>query len=87
LVPCSGWAEAEFCERDASNGPEDVAERAYSGLIGVPERLEIEDNAENDAGVKAGIPDMTYRALRRTFATQFQRHGSPKELKQFLWQP
>ncbi|MGB7758504.1 MAG: hypothetical protein WBL61_01675 [Bryobacteraceae bacterium] len=28
---------------------------------------------------KAGIPDMTYRALRRTFATQFQRHGSPKD--------
>ena len=22
---------------------------------------------------------MTYRALRRTFATQFQRHGSPKD--------
>lgn len=29
--------------------------------------------------VKAGIPDMTYRALRRTFATEFQRHGSPKD--------
>jgi hypothetical protein len=28
---------------------------------------------------KAGIPDTTYRALRRTFATQFQRHGSPKD--------
>jgi integrase len=28
---------------------------------------------------KAGIPDMTYRPLRRTFATQFQRHGSPKD--------
>jgi len=28
---------------------------------------------------KAGINDMTYRALRRTFATQFQRHGSPKD--------
>jgi integrase len=28
---------------------------------------------------KAGIPDMTYRALRRTFATQFQRHGSRKD--------
>ena len=28
---------------------------------------------------RAGIPDMTYRALRRTFATQFQRHGSPKD--------
>jgi hypothetical protein len=23
--------------------------------------------------------DMTYRALRRTFATEFQRHGSPKD--------
>jgi hypothetical protein len=22
---------------------------------------------------------MTYRALRRTFATEFQRHGSPKD--------
>ncbi len=29
--------------------------------------------------VTAGIPDMTYRALRRTFATEFQRHGSPKD--------
>jgi integrase len=29
--------------------------------------------------VSAGIPDMTYRALRRTFATEFQRHGSPKD--------
>ena len=28
---------------------------------------------------KAGIPDLTYRALRRTFATEFQRHGSPKD--------
>jgi integrase len=28
---------------------------------------------------KAGIVDMTYRALRRTFATEFQRHGSPKD--------
>jgi len=28
---------------------------------------------------KAGIPDMTYRALRRTFTTEFQRHGSPKD--------
>jgi integrase len=27
----------------------------------------------------AGIPDMTYRALRRAFATEFQRHGSPKD--------
>jgi integrase len=30
---------------------------------------------------KAGIRDMTYRAPRRTFATQFQRHGSPKDAK------
>ncbi len=28
---------------------------------------------------KAGIRDMTYRALRRTFATQFQRYGSPRD--------
>jgi len=28
---------------------------------------------------KAGVLDMTYRALRRTFATEFQRHGSPKD--------
>jgi integrase len=28
---------------------------------------------------KGGIADMTYRTLRRTFATQFQRHGSPKD--------
>jgi integrase len=28
---------------------------------------------------KAGVSDMSYRALRRTFATEFQRHGSPKD--------
>jgi len=28
---------------------------------------------------KAGIPDLTYQALRRTFATRFQRYGSPKD--------
>ncbi len=29
--------------------------------------------------VKAGVPDLTYQALRRTFATHFQRYGSPKD--------
>jgi integrase len=29
-------------------------------------------------GRAAGIPDMTFQALRRTFATHFQRYGSPK---------
>jgi integrase len=29
--------------------------------------------------LQAGIPDMTYQALRRTFSTQFQRYGSPKD--------
>ncbi len=33
----------------------------------------------------AGIPDMTYRALRRTFATEFQRYGSPKDAQAQLW--
>jgi integrase len=28
---------------------------------------------------KAGIPDLTYQALRRTFATHFQRYGSPRD--------
>jgi integrase len=28
---------------------------------------------------KAGIQDMTYQALRRTFSTLFQRYGSPKD--------
>jgi integrase len=28
---------------------------------------------------KASIPDLTYQALRRTFATHFQRYGSPKD--------
>lgn len=27
----------------------------------------------------AGIPDLTYQGLRRTFATHFQRYGSPKD--------
>ena len=30
---------------------------------------------------KAGISDMTYRTLRRTFATEFQRHESPKDVQ------
>jgi integrase len=29
--------------------------------------------------VKAGIPDLTFQALRRAFATHFQRYGSPKD--------
>jgi len=28
---------------------------------------------------KANIPDLTYQALRRTFATHFQKYGSPKD--------
>jgi integrase len=28
---------------------------------------------------RAGIPDMTYQALRRTCATHFNRHGSPRD--------
>jgi integrase len=27
---------------------------------------------------RAGVPDITYQALRRTFATHFQRHGTPR---------
>lgn len=30
-------------------------------------------------GKTAGIHDVTFQAMRRTFATQFQRHGSPKD--------
>ena len=28
---------------------------------------------------KAGVPDLTFQSLRRTFATHFQRYGSPKD--------
>jgi integrase len=30
-------------------------------------------------GISAGIADMTYQALRRTCATHFQRHGTPRD--------
>ncbi len=30
---------------------------------------------------KAGIADMTYQALRRTCATHFQKHGSPRDIQ------
>jgi len=30
-------------------------------------------------GEAAGIPDLTFQAMRRTFATHFQRYGSPKD--------
>lgn len=30
-------------------------------------------------GKTAGIPDLTFQAMRRTFATHFQRYGSPKD--------
>jgi integrase len=30
---------------------------------------------------KAGIPDMTYQALRRTCATHFQKHGKPRDIQ------
>jgi hypothetical protein len=33
---------------------------------------------------KAGIPDMTYRALRRKFATEFQRHDRRKNAQSQL---
>jgi integrase len=29
----------------------------------------------------AGIPDMTYQALRRTCATHFQKHGNPRDIQ------
>lgn len=29
----------------------------------------------------AGIPDMTYQALRRTCATHFQKHGKPRDIQ------
>jgi integrase len=30
---------------------------------------------------QAGIPDMTYQALRRTCATHFQKHGKPRDIQ------
>jgi len=30
---------------------------------------------------RAGIPDMTYQALRRTCATHFQKHGKPRDIQ------
>ena len=30
---------------------------------------------------KAGIPDLTYPALRRTYATHFQKHGKPRDIQ------
>lgn len=30
---------------------------------------------------KAGIPDLTYQALRRTCATHFQKHGNPRDIQ------
>jgi integrase len=30
---------------------------------------------------RVGIPDMTYQALRRTCATHFQKHGSPRDIQ------
>jgi len=30
---------------------------------------------------QAGIPDLTYQALRRTCATHFQKHGSPRDIQ------
>jgi integrase len=30
---------------------------------------------------KAGIPDLTYQALRRTCATHFQKHGKPRDIQ------
>jgi integrase len=32
-------------------------------------------------GKKAGIPDLTYQALRRTCATHFQKHGKPRDIQ------
>jgi integrase len=34
--------------------------------------------------LQAGIPDLTYQALRRTCATYFQRHGGPRDIQAHL---
>jgi integrase len=52
----------------------------FSGHTGTPYRIgNYLKRILKPIAAKAGIPDMTYRALRRTFATEFQRHGSPKD--------
>ena len=45
----------------------------------VPRPAEYLKNVLKPLGVRAGIPDLDFRALRRTCGTHFQRHGTPKD--------
>jgi integrase len=63
--------------RDCTPAPNDLL---FPTEVGTPYRIgNYLKRILKPIAVKAGIRDMTYRALRRTFATQFQRHGSPKD--------
>jgi integrase len=47
--------------------------------VGTPYRIANYLKRISRSRLKPAFPDMTYRALRRTLATEFQRHGSPKD--------
>jgi integrase len=68
---------ADSYHRTAAPAPNDLL---FPTETGTPFRLgNYLKRVLKPLAVKAGIPDMTYQALRRTFATHFQRYGSPKD--------
>src|SRR5438309_1469299 len=67
------------------NRPPTANDVLFSTEAGTPYRIgNYLKRVLKPIAAKAGIPDMTYRALRRTFATQFQRHGSPRDAQAHL---
>jgi integrase len=63
--------------KSAEPAPNDLL---FPTEIGMPFRIgNYLKRTLKPVALRAGIMDMTFQALRRTFATHFQRYGSPKD--------
>jgi integrase len=77
----SAWLQL----RNVSDGYHRTVDRAANDLLfpseaGTPFRVgNYLKRVLKPIAKKANIPDMTFQALRRTFATHFQRYGSPRD--------
>jgi integrase len=68
---------ADPYHRNRSLAPNDLL---FPTEVGTPYRIgNYLKRILKPIATKAGVSNITYRALRRTFATEFQRHGSPKD--------
>jgi integrase len=65
----------------ASAAPSDLL---FPSETGTPFRLRLGNYLKRylkPLAKQAGIPDLTYQALRRTCATHFQKHGKPRDIQ------